>query len=133
MDDNKSAQKILQEISHLKKWIEQYHKVEMLLSDIDTLIEIAESEKEESVTEELDTDIEKFEKELSELEFRNMLSDKDDVRDAIITINSGAGGTESHDLAEMMLRMYLRYSEKHDFKAKVVDRLEGDGAGIKIP
>lgn len=103
----------------------------MLLSDIDTLIEIAESEKEESVTEELDTDIEKFEKELSELEFRNMLSDKDDVRDAIITINSGAGGTESQDWAEMLLRMYLRYSEKHDFKARVVDRLEGDGAGIK--
>jgi peptide chain release factor 2 len=103
----------------------------MLLSDIDTLIEIAESENEESVTEELDAEIEKFEKELSELEFRNMLSDKDDVRDAIITINSGAGGTESQDWAEMLLRMYLRYCEKHDFKAKVVDRLEGDGAGIK--
>lgn len=105
--------------------------MEMLLSDIDTLIEIAESENEESVTEELDAEIEKFEKELSELEFRNMLSDKDDVRDAIITINSGAGGTESQDWAEMLLRMYLRYCEKHDFKAKVVDRLEGDGAGIK--
>ena len=103
----------------------------MLLSDIDTLIEIAESENEESVTEELDAEIDKFEKELSELEFRNMLSDKDDVRDAIITINSGAGGTESQDWAEMLLRMYLRYCEKHDFKAKVVDRLEGDGAGIK--
>jgi len=103
----------------------------MLLSDIDTLIEIAESENEESVTKELDADIEKFEKELSELEFRNMLADKDDVRDAIITINSGAGGTESQDWAEMLLRMYLRYCEKHDFKSKVVDRLEGDGAGIK--
>ena len=103
----------------------------MLLSDIDTLIEMAESENEESVAEELDADIKKFEKELSELEFRNMLSDKDDVRDAIITINSGAGGTESQDWAEMLLRMYLRYCEKHDFKTKVVDRLEGDGAGIK--
>ena len=103
----------------------------MVLSDIDTLIEIAESENEESVTEELDSEIDKFERELSELEFKNMLSDKDDVRDAIITINSGAGGTESQDWAEMLLRMYLRYCEKHEFKAEVVDRLEGDGAGIK--
>jgi peptide chain release factor 2 len=103
----------------------------MLLSDIDTLIEMAESENEESVTEELDSDIDKFEKELSELEFKNMLSDKDDIRDAIITINSGAGGTESQDWAEMLLRMYLRYREKHDFKTKIVDRLDGDGAGIK--
>lgn len=83
------------------------------------------------MTEELDTDIDKLEKELSELEFKRMLSDKDDVRDAIITINSGAGGTESQDWAEMLLRMYLRYCEKHEFKAEVVDRLEGDGAGIK--
>jgi len=103
----------------------------MLLSDIDTLIEIAESENEESVTEELDSDIDNFEKELSELEFKKMLSDKDDIRDAIITINSGAGGTESQDWAEMLLRMYLRYCEKYGFKAEVVDRLEGDGAGIK--
>ena len=103
----------------------------MVLSDIDTLIDIAESENEESITEELDSEIDKFEKVLSELEFKNMLSDKDDVRDAIITINSGAGGTESQDWAEMLLRMYLRYCEKHEFKAEVVDRLEGDGAGIK--
>ena len=103
----------------------------MVLYDIDTLIEMAESENEESVTEELDSEIDKFEKELSELEFKNMLSDKDDVRDAIITINSGAGGTESQDWAEMLLRMYLRYCEKHEFKAEVVYRLEGDGAGIK--
>ncbi len=60
-----------------------------------------------------------------------MLSDEDDIRDAIITINSGAGGTESQDWAEMLLRMYLRYCEKNGFKAILVDRLDGDGAGIK--
>ncbi len=60
-----------------------------------------------------------------------MLSDEDDIRDAIITINSGAGGTESQDWAEMLLRMYLRYCEKNKFKANLVDRLDGDGAGIK--
>ncbi len=60
-----------------------------------------------------------------------MLSDEDDIRDAIITINSGAGGTESQDWAEMLMRMYLRYCEKKGFETVLADRLDGDGAGIK--
>ena len=60
-----------------------------------------------------------------------MLSDPDDVRDAIITINSGAGGTESQDWAEMLLRMYLRYAERSGYSTRLIDRLDGDGAGIK--
>lgn len=92
---------------------------------------MAESENDESLESEIENDIGKFEKELDEMEFRNMLSDEDDVRDAIITINSGAGGTESQDWAEMLLRMYLRYCEKKGFKTTLVDRLDGDGAGIK--
>ncbi len=92
---------------------------------------MAESEKDESMEQEIETDIGKFLKHLDEIEFANMLSDEDDIRDAIITINSGAGGTESQDWAEMLLRMYLRYCEKNKFKANLVDRLDGDGAGIK--
>lgn len=60
-----------------------------------------------------------------------MLRDEDDKRDAILTINSGAGGTEAQDWAQMLMRMYLRYCEKQGFKADIVDILEGDGAGIK--
>jgi len=60
-----------------------------------------------------------------------MLSGADDDRDAILTINSGAGGTEAQDWAEMLMRMYLRWAENHKYKASVVDLLEGDGAGIK--
>lgn len=130
-EDNKTAQKILQEKSNLKKWVDEFHSLENHFKDINTLIEMAESEKDESIETELDTDIIKFEKELDEIEFKNMLSDEDDIRDAIITINSGAGGTESQDWAEMLLRMYLRYCEKNGFKAELVDRLDGDGAGIK--
>lgn len=92
---------------------------------------MAEADNDESLSAEIDKDIIKFEKELDEMEFRNMLSDEDDIRDAIITINSGAGGTESQDWAEMLLRMYLRYCEKKGFKTSLVDRLDGDGAGIK--
>lgn len=103
----------------------------MLYSDLELLIEISETEKNESAEPEIQNELDKFIKELDELEFKNMLSDPDDVRDCIITINSGAGGTESQDWAEMLMRMYLRYAEKNKFKAALVDRLDGDGAGIK--
>ena len=102
-----------------------------MLQDIDTLIEMAESENDETLESEIENEISLFEKEFNDLEFKNMLSDKDDVRDAILTINSGAGGTESQDWAEMLLRMYLRYCERYGFRAVLVDRLDGDGAGIK--
>lgn len=115
----------------MKKWVEEFQSVENHLNDIYGIIEIAESESDESIEQELDSDIGNFEKELSDIELKKMLSDEDDIRDAIITINSGAGGTESQDWAEMLLRMYLRYCEKKDFKAAVIDRLDGDGAGIK--
>jgi len=115
----------------LKKWVSDYQKVEKMLQDIDTLIEMAESENDETLESEIENEISLFEKEFNDLEFKNMLSDKDDVRDAILTINSGAGGTESQDWAEMLLRMYLRYCERYGFRAVLVDRLDGDGAGIK--
>ncbi len=94
-------------------------------------MEIGESENDESLTSELDKEIGSFEKYLEELEFKNTLSDKDDKNDAILTINSGAGGTEAQDWADMLLRMYTRYAEKNKFKVSLVDRLDGDGAGIK--
>lgn len=111
--------------------MEEYNSVEKHYNEITGLIEMAEADNDESLSSEIDSDIIKFEKELDEMEFRNMLSDEDDVRDAIITINSGAGGTESQDWAEMLLRMYLRYCEKKGFKTTLADRLDGDGAGIK--
>jgi peptide chain release factor 2 len=94
-------------------------------------MEIGEAEKDESVTSELDFSIVELDKNLEDLEFKNTLSDKDDISDAILTINSGAGGTEAQDWAEMLLRMYVRYCEKSGYKVALVDRLDGDGAGIK--
>ena len=75
--------------------MEEYQSVENHFNDVNGLIEMAESEKDESMEQEIETDINKFLKHLDEVEFKNMLSDEDDIRDAIITINSGAGGTES--------------------------------------
>jgi peptide chain release factor 2 len=92
---------------------------------------MAEEEHDDTLEEVFDKDIEKLVKEVGELEFKNMLRDADDERDAILLINSGAGGTEAQDWAQMLMRMYLRYAEKQGFKAQIVDMLEGDGAGIK--
>ncbi|MBE2254781.1 MAG: peptide chain release factor 2 [Ignavibacteria bacterium] len=130
-NDQKQAQTILQEIKNLNKWIDDFKKVEMLYSDVELLIEISESENESSAEQAIQADLDKFIKHLDDLEFKKMLSDPDDIRDCIITINSGAGGTESQDWAEMLLRMYLRYCEKNNFRAVLIDRLDGDGAGIK--
>ncbi|HPS66128.1 MAG TPA: PCRF domain-containing protein, partial [Ignavibacteria bacterium] len=130
-DDNKSAQALLQKISNLKKITEEYFSVENDYNDIITLIELAESEQAADMEEEINSGIAAFNKKLDDLEFRKMLSDSDDIRNAILTINSGAGGTESQDWAEMLLRMYLRYAEKKGFRANLIDRLDGDGAGIK--
>lgn len=130
-EDQKSAQAILQEISNLNKWIEDFTTAEKMLSDVDILMEIGEAENDDSLTNDVDKEILTFEKYLEELEFKNTLSDKDDKNDAILTINSGAGGTEAQDWAEMLMRMYIRYAEKNKFKVNLVDRLDGDGAGIK--
>ncbi len=115
----------------MKKITEEYFSVENDYNDIITLIELAESEQAADMEDEINSGIEAFNKKLDDLEFRKMLSDSDDIRNAILTINSGAGGTESQDWAEMLLRMYLRYAEKKGFRANLMDRLDGDGAGIK--
>jgi peptide chain release factor 2 len=95
------------------------------------LVELAEAEFDDTLEEVIEKDIERLSKDVGELEFRNMLRDDDDIRDAIMNINSGAGGTEAQDWAEMLMRMYLRYAEQQGYKAQIVDLLEGDGAGIK--
>ncbi|HWQ81845.1 MAG TPA: peptide chain release factor 2 [Ignavibacteria bacterium] len=130
-EDQNIAQTTLREIAGLKRWIEDYENGSKMLSDIEILMEIGEAENDESVIPELESQTKLLEKYLEELEFKNTLSDKDDISSAILTINSGAGGTEAQDWAEMLMRMYIRYAEKNKFKVTLADRLDGDGAGIK--
>ena len=85
----------------------------------------------ESSLKHLEKDISKFEKEVDAFEFKSLLSQKEDSLNAILSINAGAGGTESCDWANMLLRMYTRYSEKHRFKVELVDLLAGEEAGVK--
>lgn len=96
------------------------------------LLVIYDFYKEKEATEEdLKKEFEKTSKLLEDLEFKNMMRSEEDHLSAVLEINSGAGGTESQDWAEMLLRMYTMWAQKHGFKIKQVDYLEGDGAGIK--
>jgi peptide chain release factor 2 len=88
-------------------------------------------EEDESLYDEIINDLNLLDKAIEDVEFKNMLSGKDDNKNCILTIHSGAGGTEAQDWADMLLRMYLRYGEQNGFKMSILDILDGDGAGIK--
>jgi peptide chain release factor 2 len=130
-DNNITAQKVMQEISLRKSWVVDWKEVDAKCADFLVMIELAEESQDESLGADLTSELEVLRKLLGDLEFKNMLSGEDDHRNAIMTIHSGAGGTESQDWAEMLYRMYLRYCERRGFEVLLVDELEGEGAGIK--
>lgn len=130
-NDNVAAQKVMQQISGLKEWVDGWRMLQRTLDDTGSLLELAEESGDESFAADIDKDLDKAEKGIADLEFRNMLSGDDDERNAILNINSGAGGTESQDWAEMLLRMYSRWCERKGYKVSLIDRQDGDGAGIK--
>jgi len=123
------SQRVMQQRKRLEEAIQHSTSVTSATSDIDTLFELAREGEE--VNGELERELKAFQTRLEELETGMLLSGENDKRDAIITIHPGAGGTESQDWAEMLLRMYLRWAERHKFEAVITDRLEGEGAGIK--
>ncbi len=121
----------MQQISQEKEWVEAWKSIQRKLSDAQTLLELAVESSEEAYVKELQSEVSAIERTFADLEFRNMLSGEDDNRNCIITIHSGAGGTEAQDWAEILLRMYTRWSERKGFKAFLLDELAGEGAGIK--
>jgi peptide chain release factor 2 len=121
----------MQEISDIKNWVEKWSFTHGLIEDAEALLQLAEEDSDKSLENEIIEEISSAQKSLDELELMNLLSGKDDHRNAILTIHSGAGGTEAQDWAEMLLRMYMRWAERHNYKVALVDRLDGDGAGIK--
>ena len=128
-DDPKKAEEILIKIKEKKRWVESYQEAEEAVNDLGVLQEfVAEGE---ATPEELNVQYGLAEQKIGDLEFLQMLSNKEDSFDAILKINPGAGGTESQDWAEMLMRMYIRYGERNNFKVKELDYQEGDVAGIK--
>jgi len=128
-NDSKNAEQILKKIKDKKRWIESYSQAEETYNDLNVLHEFYVEG--ESTQEELDAQYHLLETRIDDLEFLQMLSNKEDAFDAILKINPGAGGTESQDWAEMLMRMYLRYAERNKFKVKELEYQEGDIAGIK--
>ncbi|HKK09863.1 MAG TPA: peptide chain release factor 2 [Bacteroidales bacterium] len=123
------AEAFMKKIQSKKKWITSYDELKENYDELTVLSEFLEAgeSSEDEVEEAYSSTLEKIE----DLEFLNMLSREEDRLDAIITINPGAGGTESQDWAEMLMRMYMRWSEIQGFKVKELDYQEGDVAGIK--
>ncbi|MFA7228853.1 MAG: peptide chain release factor 2 [Melioribacteraceae bacterium] len=130
-NDQKSAQATFQKLKSLQIWVEAWNILNGKEKNLKEFLELAESEKDESLTPEIETELESIEKAYTDLELKSMLSGKDDDKNCILTIHSGAGGTESQDWAQMLMRMYLRWGEQNGYKMNLVDWLDGDGAGIK--
>ena len=119
----------MQERKRLTEAIDRSSEIERMTSDLDTMFELAREG--ENMTTELERDLKSYSSHLDRLETTMLLSGDNDHRGAIVTIHPGAGGTESQDWAEMLLRMYLRWCERSDYSVTLTDRQEGDGAGIK--
>ncbi len=119
----------MRKIKEKKVWVEKFEEAEEALNDLSVLQEFMEAG--EASQEELDKQYAKALKLIEDLEFLQMLGEEEDKLNAIMKINPGAGGTESQDWAEMLMRMYIRWGEKNGFKVKELDFQEGDVAGIK--
>jgi len=123
------SQKVMQDRKRLEESIANDARVRSLTEDLDTLFELAREG--ENVSSDIEQGIKPYGELLDRLETAMLLSGDNDARSAIVTIHPGAGGTESQDWAEMLLRMYLRWAEREGFQTVITDRLEGEGAGIK--
>lgn len=120
---------MLRNIRDIKRWTDAYDEAKASFDDLSVIYEFYQAG--EATDEDLDRQADKTIKVIENLEFMNMLSSEEDKLSAILQINSGAGGTESQDWVQMLMRMYIRWAELHDHKVKELDRLDGDVAGIK--
>lgn len=125
--DQKKASELGSQIRDIKDNLEFLEKWQGVIDDTETALEIADEELINEVAVQLNA----MEKALEKFEVKQMLSGEYDEADAILTINAGAGGTDAQDWASLMLRMYIRWAESHEWKVELLDKLDGDEAGIK--
>jgi peptide chain release factor 2 len=129
-DDPDRATEIEKRIAREEEWIEAWEEVKEQAEDIETLQLLAE-EEDEDMDDEISAEARALEKKLDRLELESLLDDPDDERDAIVNINPGAGGTESQDWAEMLLRMYVHWAEAQGYETELLHQQPGEEAGIK--
>jgi peptide chain release factor 2 len=129
--DPEVARASVQEIKSLKNWLTPYDNLNQRLRGALEMAELLRSEPDESLQTELVREADEIESAVEAFELQAMLQGPEDARDALLTIHPGAGGTESQDWAEMLMRMYVRWAERHGFEVGVLDLLPGEEAGIK--
>jgi len=130
-NDQDKAQALGKERSVLNKVVSTIKQLDTGLTDVKELLELAREEQDEGIAQSIVKDLDKLEGKLSELEFQRMFSKEMDPNNAFMDIQAGSGGTEAQDWAEMLLRMYLRWGEEHDFETELIEVSDGDVAGIK--
>ncbi|NJL63961.1 MAG: peptide chain release factor 2 [Methylacidiphilales bacterium] len=130
-DDRIQAQQVMQELDEMKAHLSQYQQWRSHLEDSKAVFELLELESDEGLLKEAESTITKLNRELDQWELEQLLSGPYDKEGAVLSINAGAGGTDAQDWAEMLLRMYTRWAEHHNYKVTLVEESEGDEAGIK--
>jgi peptide chain release factor 2 len=130
-DSQDAARDIIAESNQLKAWVDPWTDLERRGRELSELAELLEVDPDASMETEWRAELDRYMKESERLEVRAMLSGADDSRDALLTIHPGAGGTESQDWAEMLMRMYTRWAESHGFELTMLDYQPGEEAGIK--
>ncbi|MEJ2186411.1 MAG: peptide chain release factor 2 [Gemmatimonadota bacterium] len=130
-DDPDAAKDVVLEIKNLKGWVEPWSRAQKKAQDLAELGELVDADEDPDLAAEWEQEVQDLTQDVERLELRNMLRGPDDHRNALLTIHPGAGGTESQDWAEMLMRMYSRWAEQHDYDVQVLDLLPGEEAGIK--
>lgn len=129
--DNEKVQNVIQENKGLKYNLEEFLNIENALSDILVLMEIAQEENDEEIEKELENNIKSLEKDIDDMKIKTLLNKEYDKNNAILSINAGTGGLDAQDWAQMLLRMYHRWSESKGYKTKILDIISDPEAGIK--
>lgn len=130
-NDAERAREVIADANAVKAWTDPLRTLTARAGELIELGELLEVEDDAELAEEWSVEVDEFATALDELELKNMLQGPDDHRNAIVTMQSGAGGTESQDWAEMLLRMYVRWGERKGFEVELLDQMEGEEAGIK--
>lgn len=130
-DDNEKAQSLIAEMNAVKSSVDQYEKLQQDYDDAVVMIELADEEGDDTLSGEIGESIKEIVRRVEEFELQQLLNQPYDKLNAILELHPGAGGTESQDWGQMLLRMYTRWAEKRGFKVETLDYLPGDEAGIK--
>ena len=129
--NKQEARRLLKERKLIRDVVDGWNQLKHQWEENQVLLELAIDENDEEAGNETESNLNDLLKQIEDIEFRHMLNGEHDPNNAFVSINAGAGGTEAQDWAEMLLRMYLRWSEKKNFKTEIIEILTGEEAGIK--